>query len=101
MVRGGDGYGVDVFIFEELAVVLVGFDFDGSLVGVGLALIDDGHVGVADGHGLTAVGVAEGVVVVTTALAAGTDDGDIDAVIGTDGAGPCAHGGGESGGTGE
>ena len=84
VVGGGDGDGVDIFIGEELAHVVVALGlFAGELFDGGLAGFEGGLVDVAQRRN---AGVGEGGVALDVIVAASTDayDTDVDLFIGAE-----------------
>ena len=97
MVRGGDGDGVDVLVFEHLSHV-------GVALGAGVVfqtLGDDLGVDVAEGDDADALDLLEFLDVFQTA-ATEADDGDAEVTVGARGLGvglgaESGHGGGQGG----
>src|SRR5579859_1635113 len=84
MIGGGDGDGVDILIFEELANIDVGFGFRQThLLDAGKALVQDVFVDIAESGKLDARDVRETADVVVAAAAHATDS-HADAIVGAE-----------------
>jgi hypothetical protein len=77
--------GVDIFVFEELAVIGVRLGFDAGFYAFFEALGEDGGIDVADRHEAGAGEFVEIVAHVASALGIDADDGDADVAIGATG----------------
>ena len=80
MVRGGDGDGINVFVFEELAVVFIA---GGGGAGFFGGEIEITVIQVADGDGLGVAEFEEAVVDLVAAIAE-TDEAHAETIIGTE-----------------
>ena len=87
MVGRAEDDGVDIFVFEELAVIDVSLGFDAGFYALFEALGEDGGIDIADGDEAGAGQFVEIITHVAGALGIDANDGNADVAIGATGGG--------------